>query len=108
MARENARLTHAQYQPGHFVADNTGEYSLPNGADQRFMEVVNELDGYKANFFSSEGDVMVSGTGQNSLVGKNIPEAILFAAEHFGMVKTDNYSSPHVATFEYGDETNQQ
>lgn len=105
MARENARLTHAQYQPGEFRSDNSGDYSLPNGADQRFMEVVNSIQGLKAKFFAAEGDVMVSSTSTRTTFNGETPEVVQIIADRFGLVETDNYSSPNVATFEYDDGT---
>lgn len=96
MARDNARLTHAQYDKNDFVSDNSGPHSLPNGGDQRFMEVVNSLSGFNAQFYSLEGDVMVSGVSNGE-----VPEALEVIAERFGMVPTENYSSPNVVTFEY-------
>lgn len=100
MARDNARLTHAQYDKNTFNSDNTGPHSLPNGGDQRFIEAVNSLPGFRAQFYSLEGDVMVSSTG-NRLGESETPLALEVVAERFGMVETDNYSSPNVLTFEY-------
>ncbi len=100
MARDNSRLTHAQYHNYKFLSDNSGPYSLPNGADQRFIDVVNSIPEFNAMFYEIEGDVMVSHTARR-LGNEGVPEALSVIAERFGMVETDNYSSPNTVTFEY-------
>jgi len=100
MSRDNARMTHAQYHKSTFLSDNSGPYSLPNGADQRFVEVVNSIPEFNAVFYEIEGYVMVSHTSRR-LGNEGVPEALSVIAERFGMVETGNYSSPKVVTFEY-------
>ena len=99
MARDNARLTHAMYDKNTFNSENTGPHALPNAADSRFIEAVKSLPGFRAQFYSLEGDVMVS--CDRVRIDQNLPEALTLVAERFGMVRTDNYDSPNVVTFEY-------
>lgn len=105
MASDNARLTeaqknhHANYDLDTFRSDNSGGWSLPNAADRRFIEHINSLNGYKAQFYSVKGDVMVSST--NGAIDGNVPSAIEMIAEHYDMELTNDYESDHVVTFQY-------
>jgi len=103
MARNNARLTHAQYDTNKFNDQNDGYYSLPNGADQRFIEVLNGLSGVSAWFSDANGDVMVRYTDYRSIGEEGVDEAIGIVADRFNMT-TGEYSTEDVVTFEYSPE----
>ena len=94
MARDNARLTHAQYDNTDFNNSNEGHLSLPNGADQQFIKSINSLDGMAhAHFFAFDGDVMVRRSEEAG-------EELSALAEKYNMVRGD-YETDTVITFKY-------
>jgi len=101
MARNNARLTHAQYDTNEFNDQNDGYYSLPNGADQRFIEVVNQIPGMHAWFSDADGDVMVR--SKDTIGSDGVPEHVSIVADRFNMSLGD-YSTERLVTFEYSPE----
>ncbi len=98
MARDNARLTHAQYDKNDFNNSNDGYLSLPNGADQQFIEGVESLDSIAhAWFFDSGGDVMVRYADDAD------EEELAALAEKYNMVRGD-YETDKITTFVYSPE----
>lgn len=111
MSQDNSRLTHARYSVEEFKSDNSGDYHLPNGADQKFIENIESIPSMNALFYNLRGDVMVScrETGINLGESEELPEVLELIADTYNMKRTHNFTSPNTITFEYQpDESSQR
>jgi hypothetical protein len=111
MSQDNSRLTHARYSVEEFKSDNSGDYHLPNGADQKFIQHVESIPSMRAVFYNLRGDIMVScrKTGMNLGESEELPEVLELIADEYNMQRTDSFTSPNTITFEYHpDESNQR
>lgn len=111
MSQDNSRLTHARYSVEEFKSDNSGDYRLPNGADQKFIQHVESIPSMRAVFYNLRGDIMVScrENGMNLGESEELPEVLELIADEYNMQRTDSFTSPNTITFEYHpDESNQR
>jgi hypothetical protein len=111
MSQDNSRLTHARYSVEEFKSDNSGDYHLPNGADQKFIQHVESIPSMRAVFYNLRGDIMVScrDNGMNLGESEELPEVLELIANEYNMQRTNSFTSPNTITFEYHpDESNQR